>query len=47
VKYYENLRFVYEIQTRLKELTEQDEVERKSQRRRNRPLTGPGGEPGR
>ena len=31
VKYYDNLRFVYEIQTRLKELTEQDDVERKAQ----------------
>jgi len=31
VKYYENLRFVYEIQTRLQELTDQDDVERKAQ----------------
>jgi anti-sigma factor RsiW len=31
VKYYENLRFVYEIQTRLKELTEQEDIERKAQ----------------
>ncbi|MBI4874798.1 MAG: zf-HC2 domain-containing protein [Acidobacteria bacterium] len=31
VKYYENLRFVYEIQSRLKELTEQEDVERKAQ----------------
>lgn len=31
VKYYENLRFVYEIQTRLKELTDQEDIERKAQ----------------
>jgi anti-sigma factor RsiW len=31
VKYYENLRFVYEIQTRLKELTDQEDVERRAQ----------------
>lgn len=31
VKYYENLRFVYEIQTRLKELTEQEDSERSAQ----------------
>ncbi len=31
VKYYENLRFVFEIQTRLRELAEQEDVERKSQ----------------
>jgi anti-sigma factor RsiW len=31
VKYYENLRFVYEIQTRLRELTEQEDIERRAQ----------------
>ncbi len=31
VKYYENLRFVYEIQTRLRELTDQEDVERRAQ----------------
>lgn len=31
VKYYENLRFVYEIQTRLRELTDQEDVERRTQ----------------
>lgn len=39
VKYYENLRFVFEIQTRLRELTEQEDVERKSQPANAQPAT--------
>ena len=31
VKYYENLRLVYEIQSRLKEWTDQEEEERRNQ----------------
>ena len=31
VKYYENLRVVYEVQTRLREWTEQEEEERRNQ----------------
>ena len=41
VKYYENLRLVYEIQTRLKEWTDQEEEERRSQPRN--PLVPPSG----
>jgi anti-sigma factor RsiW len=41
VKYYENLRFVYEIQTRLKELTEQEDVERKAQPAASQPAAQP------
>ena len=32
VKYYENLKLVYEVQTRLQEWTEQEEEDRKSPR---------------
>ena len=37
VKYYENLRVVYEIQTRLHEWNEQDEEERRSQQKTEPP----------
>jgi hypothetical protein len=46
VKYYENLRLVFEIQSRLQEWTEQEELERQNElRRQTQKLTVPSAAP--
>ncbi|MFN3323695.1 MAG: anti-sigma factor family protein [Bryobacteraceae bacterium] len=45
VKYYENLRLVYEVQAQLREWAEQEEAERKANSGSGQPLESAGAEP--
>ena len=46
VKFYESLRVVYEIQTRIREWTEQDQTERKAATPEEPPASSPQNPPG-